>query len=125
MHCKLGTHPNTILSVAINENQNIIVSGDYAGRIKFWNLKTQREKKALKLHESDVFSMILSKTCHILASGGPDSTIKIINFINYKMVRTLSFSERIGILIGQSIAKSGSFQIIERSETLLYSAVVL
>ncbi|MEH2205953.1 MAG: caspase family protein [Nostoc sp.] len=85
----LTDHSDTVNSVAISPDGQILASGSADKTIKIWNLKTGTLLETLEGHSHTVNSVVISPNGQILASGSADKTIKIWNLNTRKLVRNL------------------------------------
>lgn len=73
----LPSHSDSMLSVAISPNGQILAGGSLHGRIKLWNLDTGEVIDTLSAHSRWVEAVVFSPDGQMLASGSSDRTIKI------------------------------------------------
>lgn len=68
-----------VLSLAKSPDEQILVSGNYDGTIKIWDLKTNELKYNLTAHSGRVNDIAISPDGRILVSGSGDGTIRVWN----------------------------------------------
>lgn len=73
----LTGHSDSINSVSISPNGQIIVSGSEDNTIKLWDLNTGECLATLEKHEAGVRAIALSPDGQLLVSGSADNTIKL------------------------------------------------
>ncbi|MBC6473611.1 MAG: hypothetical protein GDA48_12975 [Hormoscilla sp. GM102CHS1] len=83
-------HFNTVYSVAISPDGQLLASGSYDKTIKIWNLGSGRLLRTLTGHSDWVKSVAISPDGQLLASGSWDDTIKIWNLGSGRLLRTLT-----------------------------------
>lgn len=109
---ELSGHSDSVFSVAISPDGQILVSGSADKTIKIWTLKTGDLKTTLTGHSSGVNSITISPDGETVVSGSSDNTVKIWNLktgdlkttlnVHYDSVRSVAVSPD-----GQTLA-SGS-----------------
>ncbi len=70
-------HHAPVMSVAYSPDGKTLASGSYDNTIKFWDVKTGKERATLKGHTDAVNSVAYSPDGKTLASGSLDRTIKL------------------------------------------------
>ena len=66
------------------------------GNVRFWDIKSgQTVHNLLQVHNEDILTMDLNSDGNLLATGGLDMKIKLINTNNYKVISELSCSSKI------------------------------
>lgn len=73
----LTGHTNSVVSVAISPDGQMLVSGSGDSTIKVWNLSTGKEMRTLIGHTDGVGSVVISPDGQTLVSASGDSTIKV------------------------------------------------
>ena len=73
----LTGHSDSINSVAISLNGQLIVSGSEDSTVKLWNLNTGECLATLEGHEAGVRAVAISPDGQLLVSGSADNTIKL------------------------------------------------
>ncbi|MGA8893765.1 MAG: SMP-30/gluconolactonase/LRE family protein [Planktothrix agardhii] len=88
--CTLTGHSNSVNSVAISPDGQILVSGSDDKTIKIWQLSTGEELRILTGHSESVNSVAISPDGQTLLSGSRDNTIKIWRLSTGEELRTLT-----------------------------------
>jgi len=78
-----------VISVSFSPDGKTLVSGSRDKTIKLWNVKTGKEIRTLKGHNSRVRSVNFSPDGKTLVSGSNDKTIKLWNVETGQEIRTL------------------------------------
>ncbi|WP_442937209.1 protein kinase domain-containing protein [Nostoc sp.] len=86
----LSGHSESVWSVAISSNGQMLASGSGDNTIKLWNVATGREIRTLSGHSDSVNSVAISSDGQMLASRSYDNTIKLWNVQTGREIRTLT-----------------------------------
>ncbi|MEM9927394.1 MAG: serine/threonine-protein kinase [Cyanobacteria bacterium P01_D01_bin.50] len=70
-------HSQSVISIAVNAQSNIMASGSSDQTIKLWNLNTGELLSTIKGHSGKIESLAFSRDGNILVSCASDRTIKI------------------------------------------------
>ena len=90
----ISGHNNTIWSVAINPQKNLIASASEDKTIKLWNLQTGELVRTLTGHSVGVLSISFSPDGEQLASSSRKGIIKIWQVDTGKNIRTINANEK-------------------------------
>jgi WD40 repeat protein len=85
----LSGHADTVWSVALSTDGQVLVSGSEDNTIKLWNLATRQASRTLTGHTDSVRSVSLSLDGQTLVSGSGDATIKLWDVQTGELSRTL------------------------------------
>lgn len=83
-------HTDSVLTVAIAPNGNLIASGGNDNYIRLWDINTGKEIKTIKGHSSSVSAVNFSPDGKILASGSWDKTIRLWEVQTGNEIRIIS-----------------------------------
>ncbi|MEH1915291.1 serine/threonine-protein kinase [Nostoc sp.] len=86
----LTGHSESVNSVAISSDGQILASASWDNTIKLWSVTTGREIRTLTGHSSSVRSVAISSDGQIIASGSCDNTIKLWSVTTGQEIRTLT-----------------------------------
>ncbi len=86
----LSGHSDSVNSVAISSNGQMLASSSYDNTIKLWNVATGSEIRTLTGHSDSVNSVAISSDGQILASNSSDKTIKLWSVTTGEEIRTLT-----------------------------------
>lgn len=86
----LAGHSNSVWSVAITPDGQILTSGSEDKTIKIWSLGDGKLLRTLAGHADTVRAIAISSDGQTLVSGSSDKTIKIWRLDTGKLLRTLS-----------------------------------
>ena len=70
-------HSQSVISIAVNAQNNLMASGSSDKTIKLWNLSTGELLSTIKGHSGKVESLAFSRDGNMLVSSASDKTIKI------------------------------------------------
>ena len=82
-------HDDSVTSVAVSSNGNIIASGSGDETINIWNGNTGELLRTLEGHGGGINSLAISADGYTIVSGSDDKTIKIWNGNTGELLRTL------------------------------------
>lgn len=85
----MGGHQGAVMSVVLNKDGKILVSGSRDHIIKVWDLLTGKELCSLRGHQGTIHSIVLSRDDRILISGSQDKAIKMWDLLTGKELRSL------------------------------------
>lgn len=86
---KADGHVGNILSVAISDDEQLIVSGGLDGLIRCWDLRAGKLVENLKGHRGSVTALAFRAGSRQLFSGSSDRTVKIWDMNDMAYVETL------------------------------------
>jgi WD40 repeat protein len=115
--CTLTGHSNSVNSVAISPDGQILVSGSDDNTIKIWQLSTGQELRTLTGHSDSVNSVVISPDGQTVVSGSSDKTIKIWQLSTGQELRTL---EGDGLINSLAISPDGQI-LVSSSHTVVRS----
>lgn len=78
-----------VFSVAWSPNGNVLVSGDSAGKLQWWDVASGECLAMREGHAGAVHALRVSPDGHVLASSGDDSTIRLWDLQSGEMLRIL------------------------------------
>lgn len=73
----MGTHDDTVISLFLSYEGNLLFSGSRDGVIKIWDIRRNKEIGIMGNHDDAVSSLCLSSHRNILYSGNFDNKIKM------------------------------------------------
>ncbi|MBD2343310.1 serine/threonine-protein kinase [Anabaena subtropica] len=85
----LPSHENSVVSLAVSPNGQIIASCGSDRTIKIWQLATGEDISTLNGHSRKVNAVAFSPDGKTLVSGSDDNTIKVWNLKTGKAIRTI------------------------------------
>ncbi|KAJ3114149.1 hypothetical protein HK098_007453 [Nowakowskiella sp. JEL0407] len=88
--CTCEGHTDPVISVAISNDSDRIVSGSGDNTVKIWNVNTGKEIRTLAGHTNYVTAVAISNDGDRIVSGSWDNTVKIWNANTGKEIRTLA-----------------------------------
>jgi WD40 repeat protein len=84
----LRKHTNSVASVAIDKNSNIIVSGSYDGTIKIWHLATGKLIRSIDAHTDRINCIAIEPDGKTIVSASSDKTVKLWQLNSGKLINT-------------------------------------
>jgi serine/threonine protein kinase len=85
----LSGHSQSVNSVAISSDGQMLASGSWDNTIKLWEVATGREIRTLRGHSYFVNSVAISSDGQMMASSSYDNTIKLWEVATGREIRTL------------------------------------
>ncbi|MGC3971172.1 MAG: hypothetical protein QM775_28690 [Pirellulales bacterium] len=85
----LGKHESYVTSVAW-ATDDLVVSGGYDCRLRWWNSKTQKAVRDVEAHTQRIRMVVASPDGKLVASVGDDMACKLWDAASGKLVRTLA-----------------------------------